>query len=178
MTEVQTVHPKVVERRQQPMKYIRDSAGQLIIEQLEKFKKKIPKKGLNNKVPMFRWKASDYPGIYPFGRTEPIPELPTLPRRMERMFWHSLYLPPQMVAMGMTSDDFDKGLARSLMVDCLELLSNLSINLDSVTVVEKSKIENYKKKIWVKKKYLLVTAKALGMVQYAEICEMSDKEAK
>jgi len=173
MTEVQIVHPKIIERQKNPMKHIRDDAARIIIDVLSGFKKKIPKKGLNNKVPMWRWKATDYPGIYPFGRNEPIPELPTLPRRMERLFWHTLYLPPQMVALGITSDEFDRDLARSLMIDCLELLSDLFINLYSFTVVEKSKVENYKKTIWDKKKYLLVTARVLGMVQYAEISEQS-----
>ena len=163
-TEARIIHPKIIERQQKPMKYIRDNAGQLIIEQLEKFKKKIPKKGLNNKVPMWRWKATDYPEIFPFGRNEPIPELPTLPRRMEKLFWHTLYLPPQMVSLGLTSDDFDKKRAKSLMVECLELLSNLHDNLDSVTVVDEKKVEYWKQMIWTRKKYLLVTAKMLGMV--------------
>ena len=166
--KAQIIHPKVLERQQNPMKHVRDNAGQLIIEQLEKFKKKIPKKGLNNKVSMWRWKATDYPEILPFGRNEPIPELPTLPRRMEKLFWHALYLPPQMVAMGMTSEDFDKSIAKSLIADCFELLFNLLDNLDSVIVVDRTKIESWKKRIQAKIDYLRVTAKMLGLIQEGE----------
>jgi len=171
--KVEIIHPKVIERRDNPVKFIRNNAAKHIIEELEKFKKKIPKRGLNNKVSMFRWRITDYPDTMPFGRNDSIPELPTLPRRMNELRWHIPFLPPQMVAIGISADDFDEEKTRTLLNECFELLSNLYINLDSVTVVDKEQIERWKRLIQNKRKYLMTTAKMLGIIQEGEFKELA-----
>lgn len=148
------IHPKVVERRNNPTKFIRDDAAKIIIEQLERLKKKIPIMGLNN---------LSKPKDYGYGLI--LHPRPTLPNRMSKLFWHTVYLPPQMVAIGISSDNFEVDRAKSLMKDCLCLLTNLHNNLDDVTVVDKEIINRWKEEIWRKKRYLLNTANAFGMVQ-------------
>ena len=169
MTEVHIVHPKIIERQKNPTKHIREDAARIIIEELERFKKKIPIRGLNNRRQVPEWFKQHYPDSKWMGD-------PNIIDRMSKLSWGYPYLPPQMFALGMTAEDFDKERAKSLMIDCLERLSSLHENLDSVTVIEKNEVENYKKIIWNKKSYLLMRAKMLGLVQYTEICEYSDKE--
>jgi len=154
--ETRIVHPKVVERKANPMKYVRDDAARLIIDELQKFKKKIPKRGLNNVTKEPEWFSKSFDWKW---KGEP-----TLRDRMTKLKWSTPYLPPQMVVMGITSEQFNKEAAKSLMIECLELLNNLHNNLDSVTVVPAEQISQWKEMIWKKKRYLMIVAKMLGMI--------------
>ena len=140
------------------MKDLFENAGQLTVEQLEKLKKKIPRRGLNNftKTPSY-WK--DEWGSYRL--------TPTLPRRMEKLLFGWPYLPPQMVAMGVV-DGSHNDHAKNLLIDIFKLLENLKNNLDTVTVISREEINKYKIRIVRLKSYLRTSGKLLGLVQEAE----------
>jgi hypothetical protein len=145
-----------------------EDAGRLTIEQLKGLKKKIPKRGLNNRKKKPYW-------FDEFREVHHVKEWvgdPTLPDRMERFLFGLPYLPPQMVAMGVASGVYDDE-AKRLLTDCFELLADLKDNLDDVTVINKEEITRYKLRIDRLNSYLRVSGKLLGLMQDAEfaVCD-------
>ena len=177
--EIEIIHPKVIERRDNPFKFIRNDAAKHIVDQLEKFKKKIPKKGLNNmtKPRTYKFRQWMY-NLNDNGYDVVTHQYPTLIKRMNDLRWHVPFLPPQMVAAGISAEDFDEKRVKKLLIECFELLDNLYVNLDSVTVVDKEQIEQYKMLVRGKRMYLMTTAKMLGMIQEVEFSLFEAKGEK
>ena len=140
-----------------------EDAGRLMVEQLQKFIKKIPIRGLNN---MTKAKYLDGYGFHvsPEGSLWTIPPKPTLPRRMEKLFWGRPYLPPQMVAMGATKQNH-KDEAKKIIIECFKKLNNLESELDKVNVIKKYEIIRYKTEIKNLKSYLRKPGIILGAIQ-------------
>lgn len=130
---------------------VRDDAAEIIIKQLEAVKKKIPQRGLNNISRAFLTEGK-----------------PTLVKRMDNLLWHTLYLPPQMVATGVSSDSFDKPRAAQLVNEVMTLLIDLQRNLDTVTVVEQVTVQSWKRSLQNRVVYVQKAAVIMGVMIEAE----------
>lgn len=151
-----------------------ENAGRLTVEQLEKLKKKIPIRGLNNltKEPWWFKDPRTAPATLGFGEWK---GKPTLPRRMEKFLFGLPYLPPQMVAMGAAEGSHNDE-AKRLLINCFDLLEDLKGNLDGVTVIDAEGIDRYKLRIERLISYLRGSGKILGLIQEGEfnILESND----
>lgn len=143
---------------------VRTDAGDIMVEQLEMLLKKIPKRGLNNLTRQTYWYPEN--DEWKWLKDIPFTPKPTIRRRMDKLcppfgILGLPYLPPPMVAM---ANKEAKKTAKVLLNQCLDELFAFIRKLDTITVVDKSEVEEFKRRVQRLMEYLNTTAEALGMV--------------